>query len=610
MINRKLRTGVLAFAALTAMLVLALASVEHTNESSEQTAGLVDSTSRTGAQQSAQPGGNVEDKPQDASRPPTSPADGPELVDDVSVLLEALRQYVVERNNEFARVVAEEIRQKHAGQLSIVRDRLLAVTRGDEPNISRGMRFVYAGYIAIALPSNELVGLIDHLNQAWNSKSLSEDRLNAWNRVKAMPIWNEFREALTSVDSLYSGVLGFCIADAADQGDTGRLNALLTLCLDSSLSAIAKGETLLPDPWLSDVVYRLSIKRRSYNATALQAANTFWQTIASSSSVSERLRYQAALLIQTTPESFSSLLVSLQEAKTEFAAGSLLGKYLKDKTLTQEELLLLLASMRGTKYGSAATVVLSIAFANAASMQDPAVLQRFGVDALALTSDSTLSDQDVAQLCGALQAAYVQMNRISIGSPSAPLKRELYFRHAGSFVTDRVLALIERLRLGPNLKPAEVRIMAWEVAQMIIELDEPASFKIATMEQLVEVLGGSRDGISNTVLRTLLLAQTRQQEGFPEYCAALVDLFLRKRGVQDHINTSPNSDQNATLDLVCILVEYHTSYPDLLLADGAKSGLVRLIEDVETLIEKDPNRYGAVAAKNAIDELESSNLLR
>lgn len=535
----------------------------------------------------------------------------PQLVDDAETLLESLSRFVEERNDDFARTVAYSLRNHHADKSDLILTRLQQVVRRNTEETSLGYRINMASYLVLALEATDFGAVLGMLRENWTSESLTGERAASQTKVDSLPLWSEYRLALIQDDIPLAHSVAYAIVDSAWRGELERFEVLASGTTAPYLRRETSDIDDLPDPWLSEVLGRIQSRKRSLTPEAVSPLKDYCTTISGSDAFSERLRYQARLIFQPVPETFGEVLTALHEAQTEIEAGSALRKYMNSNRLTDDELILLLAAIRGTDYADMSTVVLSIALQNNGMMPDTESLQQFALDILVLTGDDELSDTEVAQLCGVMHAAYVQANRLSFSGGNSRSAREPFFRFSGPHVRQRVRSLIDRLHAGLELPAAKERILAWEIAQMIVELDEPPSLKLELMRSLIDGIGGSRDGISSTVTRTLLLAHDRARSGQITLCQDMFELFLSTRGEQDHLKPkSYNSDKAATMGFAVTLSQYYEEYPELSLTSSAREGAKALLADCDRLAEQLPKHQDTAGTLEAVKKLRASRLLQ
>lgn len=539
----------------------------------------------------------------------------PELVDDLRTLIDSLNASVREGNYELAEITALKLRNSVAGgdDVDAIRQELTSAIRANNTEWEGAARVAWVSYLTLALPANHFETVLRLIRNNWTKTELSEDRAVSLQKTERLPIHVEFRNALVDEDQPLAIAIAYTIASAADERNLLRFVTLTDLALQTYLTSADNSPDILdfPDPWVSELVLHLSLHLRYLPPLATDSVRQLISHIAECGAFSERLRHQARLAIQQPPETLGALLLAIKNAKSDVEAGAALTKYLDTETLTQEDLLLLLSAIRGTPFASQSAVILGDALQHSKLLQHGPTLQRFALDALVLTSDPALSDIEIAQLSGAIQAAARAYLFVALPYPRSPsARRELLFQHVGAEARQHVLGLIKQCGADLELSVAQRKILFWEVAQMIIELDVVYPEKLNMMRDLISSYGTSLDPVSNTVLRTLIHAHVRES-GFAEYCISMLEIFLDTRGVQPHLESKlALSEQASTLDLIVIIRDIYLLYPDMSLASPATATLRDLLSDANQLIRANANRPGAREAVEAMAELEQSHLLR
>ncbi|MEE9311146.1 MAG: hypothetical protein V3V10_01915 [Planctomycetota bacterium] len=208
------------------------------------------------------------------------------------------------------------------------------VTTSREPRPSKHIAQNYQYYMLAIFADTDPEYALENVRYDWGKDGLDPKITTEWDRFDWRNIdWLASAMLKGKNESTADGLASLIVTDSIRGHD--RYSVVLKWMIENYLEGMK--ETELPDPWLSGLISRIGLYWGRYSEDHKITLQLFLRWVVDAEEFSERLRAQAAALLQADPNSFWELLDLLATAESVTAVGKALAGLLSKRALTTEE---------------------------------------------------------------------------------------------------------------------------------------------------------------------------------------------------------------------------------------------------------------------------------
>jgi hypothetical protein len=570
-------------------------------------------------------------EPEPEEAPPET-TEEPPTEDTLAEFLEAIaviKQEAVGHNRLGAAYgLAARLREQAAEHLEVLHEMILRIE--SDTALSRAHRANIVQALVLALPDDAFEPLVAEIRSRWMLASMSDDRRKAIDSHADKPIAERFYRVLPPADAPLAGALGHAIAGSLGHQEVDRTRSLLDAVFGPFLATEGAGfsEAEFPDVWLSEVVHRLDFRVEWRFDTTWPLAEQSLRAVALNHEFTERLRYQARMIVLPSSMTITEVLAEIEAATSPLEAGQALARFLTHSTLTPDDLLKVLAAMRAANFPETQqdpSRVYDIVFRFTDRLADEAGLMEFAQVVMDTILRDDLSNFEYWQLSRLLNTTRIRRSnyrailRGSTGSTHTPPM------YSGPD-TARAIEAIRKLIAVIADEDAEFAnedehkfgfrsFMAGHITGDILQLDVTGQERIELMRELLTAIGGTSYRIAATVMRHAYLQQNRSMRAgsFTDYWTGMLRLFLEMYTPEEPFR--PQSDlplarlDSGSLNLVHFIHLLHKETPSVVLTPAESRVLRKIMKHAAEMAEEFPTMGGSEDGVKAIEYLNQSGML-